>query len=30
MSVLTGMEAVNMIVSILSEGFTALVEMVMF
>ena len=30
MSVLTGMEAVNMIVSTLSEVFTALVEMVMF
>ena len=30
MSVLTGMETVNMIVSTLSEVFTALVEMVMF
>ena len=30
MSVLTGMEPVNMIVSTLSEVFTALVEMVMF
>ena len=30
MSVLTGMEAANMIVSILLEVFTALVEMIMF